>query len=116
MYTEKECTNVTQTDIEVHLEVLEIGCSFNLEDKNSNIFLLFQILQLQVLLTCPWLATEIIPGERFCGVTVPNMELSGTLCTDYVEQVHSQEKQEQTLDKHKQKMIYIIMKKFLVFF
>lgn len=53
MYTEKECSNVTQTDIEVHLEVLEIGFSFNLGDENSNIFLLFWVLQLQVLFTCP---------------------------------------------------------------
>lgn len=87
MYAEKECSNVTQTDIEVHLEVLEIGCSFNLGDENNNIFLLFQVLQLQVLFTCPQPATEIIPEERFCGVTVPNMEPSGTLHTDYVEQV-----------------------------
>lgn len=53
MYTEKEFSNVTQTDTEGHLEVLEIGCSFNLGDENCNIFLLFQILQLQVLLRSP---------------------------------------------------------------
>lgn len=51
MYTEKECSSVTQTDTEVHLEVLEIGHIFNLGDENSSIFLLFQVLQLQVLFT-----------------------------------------------------------------
>lgn len=40
--------HITQTDIEVHLE---IGCSFNSGDENGSSSLLFQVLQLQVLFT-----------------------------------------------------------------
>jgi len=49
MYAEKECSAVTQTDVEVHLEVVEIGFGFNLGDGNRSIFMLFQVPQLQAL-------------------------------------------------------------------